>query len=168
MNRRLKKLYLYAKIVTMDTAFNITRTSRQIYNSYFDQYTLEQLNKVPEGFNNNLIWNIGHIIVVQQMLVYKGSGQEALISGDLIMRYMPGTKPEREIMQEEADELKALLFTTIDKTEEDYHDGSLFTAYTERKTKLGFSISTVEDAIAFNNYHEGTHLGIMMGLKKFI
>jgi hypothetical protein len=31
----------------------------------------EQLNTIPEGYNNNLIWNIAHIIVVQQMLVYK-------------------------------------------------------------------------------------------------
>jgi hypothetical protein len=29
---------------------------------------------IPEGFNNNLIWNIGHIIVSQQLLVYKLSG----------------------------------------------------------------------------------------------
>jgi hypothetical protein len=27
-----------------------------------------------EGYSNNLIWNIAHIIVVQQMLVYKLSG----------------------------------------------------------------------------------------------
>jgi hypothetical protein len=33
--------------------------------------TLEQLNKIPEGYNNNLIWNIAHVVVVQQMLVYK-------------------------------------------------------------------------------------------------
>ena len=151
----------------MEKEFSITRTSREVYNRYFENYTLEQLNKVPQGFNNNLIWNIGHIIVSQQMLVYMGSGQQPLVSKELIAMYMRGTKPERDVTQEEADEIKSLLFSTIEKTEEDYRNG-LFTGYTERKTELGFVLTSVEFAIAFNNYHEGVHLGIMMQLKKFV
>jgi hypothetical protein len=38
---------------------------------FLSGYNLDQLNTIPEGFNNNLIWNIGHIIVSQQLLVYK-------------------------------------------------------------------------------------------------
>jgi len=34
-------------------------------------FSLEQLNKIPEGFNNNLIWNIAHCVVTQQLLCYK-------------------------------------------------------------------------------------------------
>jgi hypothetical protein len=151
----------------MEKEFSITHTSREVYNRYFENYTLEQLNKVPQGFNNNLIWNIGHIIVSQQMLVYMGSGQQPLVSKELIAMYMRGTKPERDVTQEEADEIKSLLFSTIEKTEEDYRNG-LFTGYTERKTELGFVLTSVEFAIAFNNYHEGVHLGIMMQLKKFV
>ncbi len=151
----------------MENEFNITRTSREVYNRYFENYTLEQLNKIPAGFNNNLIWNIGHIIVSQQMLVYMGSGQQPMVSKELIAMYMRGTKPERDVTQEEADEIKSLLFSTIEKTEEDYRNG-LFTGYTERKTELGFVLTSVEFAIAFNNYHEGVHLGIMMQLRKFV
>jgi len=152
----------------METEFVITRTSRAIYANFFEKYTLEQLNKVPAGFNNNLIWNIGHIIVAQQMLVYMGSGNKPMVSDEMIKLYMRGTKPERDVTQDEADEIKALLFPTIEQTEEDYNSGVLFSPYTERKTELGFMLSTVEDAIAFNNYHEGIHLGIIMGLRKFI
>ena len=54
----------------MHQVFEITRLSRKIVAEYLENYTLEQLNKIPDGFHNNLIWNIGHIIVVQQMLVY--------------------------------------------------------------------------------------------------
>lgn len=53
----------------MKTEFETNRTSREVYARYFENYTLEQLNKVPQGFSNNLIWNIGHIIVSQQLLV---------------------------------------------------------------------------------------------------
>jgi hypothetical protein len=153
----------------MEAEFKITRVSRQLYNSCFEKFKLEQLNKVPNGFNNNIIWNIGHIVVAQQMLVYLASGKQPMISNELIELYKRGTRPERDATQEEADEIKNLLFTTIEKTEQDYNAG-LFTgiAYPERKTEFGFILSSIEDAIAFNNYHEGVHMGIIMGLRKFV
>ncbi|HYD91501.1 MAG TPA: DinB family protein [Flavobacterium sp.] len=151
----------------MKTEFETNRTSREVYARYFENYTLEQLNKVPQGFSNNLIWNIGHIIVSQQLLVYGGSGQAMHVSQDLINKYMRGTRPEGDVTQQEADEIKNLLFWPIDKAEEDYNAG-LFTTYTERKTQMGFLLKTVNDAIAFNNYHEGIHLGIMMSIRKFL
>jgi hypothetical protein len=42
------------------------KTSRKICMEYFDKYPLEKFNIVPEKFNNNLIWNIGHVIAAQQ------------------------------------------------------------------------------------------------------
>ena len=53
----------------MQSTFDITQSSRNILHKFLINYSLEQLNKVPEGYNNNLIWNIAHIVVVQQMLV---------------------------------------------------------------------------------------------------
>lgn len=151
----------------METEFKITRRTRELLALYFENYTLEQLNKIPEGFNNNLIWNIGHIIVSQQSLVYKGSNKAVNIDESLFGLYARGTKPERDITQAEADNLKALLLSLPDKTEQDYNNG-IFTGYNARKSEMGYDLSTVEDAIAFNNHHEALHLGIMMQLRKFI
>ena len=151
----------------MEAEFKITRVSRQIYNNFFENFSLEQLNKVPVGFNNNIIWNIAHIVVAEQMLLYLASGNQPMISAELIERYKRGTRPERDVTQQEADEIKNLLFTTIEKSERDYKNG-LFTNYTERKTEFGFVLSSIEDAIAFNNYHEAVHLGVIMGLRKFV
>lgn len=151
----------------MEHEFRITRTSREICDRFFDDYSLEQLNKVPTGFNNNLIWNIGHIIVSQQILVYNGSGLLPMVREELMGKYMRGTKPEFDLTQKEADEIRSLLFSPVERTEQDYYK-NIFTEYTERKTQLGFTLSTVEDAIAFNNYHEGIHLGMMMSLRKFL
>jgi hypothetical protein len=149
----------------MDTEFKITRTSREIYNRYFESFTLEQLNKIPDGCSNNLIWNIGHIMVSQQILVYTGAGLPVNVSEELIALYRRGSRPERDVTQAEADAVKALLFSTIEKTEDDYRNG-IFTTYNARKSELGFDLSSVEDAIAFNNYHEGIHLGIMLQMRK--
>jgi hypothetical protein len=68
-------------------------------------YSLAQLNSIPQGHNNNLIWNIAHIIVVQQMLVYKLSGLPMKISDTLVEKYKKGTKPEQDATQAEVDEI---------------------------------------------------------------
>jgi hypothetical protein len=65
------------------------------------------LNTIPEGYSNNLIWNIAHIIVVQQMLVYKLS-ITMMISDEMVEKYKKGTKPEDIATQAEVDETNYL------------------------------------------------------------
>ena len=151
----------------MNQTFEITRTSRKIVSQFLDNYSLEQLNKIPEGFKNNLIWNIAHIVVTQQLLVYKFSGLPMMVSDELVQKYMKGTKPELDASQDEVDEIKSLLSKTVDQTEEDYDNG-IFKNYQEYPTSTGFVLRNVEDAMVFNNFHEGLHIGILMSLRKFI
>jgi hypothetical protein len=151
----------------MQNSFEINRTSRKILSSYFENYTLEQLNKIPEGFSNNLIWNLGHIVVTQQLLVYKLSGLAMMISDEMVELYRKGTKPERDATQEESDLIKNLLTKTIDQTEIDF-DKRIFVNYQEYPTSTGYILKSAKGAIEFNNFHEGLHIGIMMSIRKFI
>lgn len=151
----------------MEQIFRITRTSRNILSQFIDKYTLEQLNVIPDGFSNNLIWNIAHIVVVQQMLVNKLSGLPMMISDEIVEKYKKGTKPDQDVTQAEVDEIKSLLVTTIDKTEVDFSN-KVFTNYQEYPTSTGFVIKNAEDAMAFNYFHEGLHIGILMSIRKFI
>jgi len=151
----------------MQKTFDITRTSRKVLLQFLENHTLEQLNKIPEGFNNNLIWNIAHIVVVQQMLVYKLSGLPMLVSDEMVDKYKRGTKPEQDVTQAEVDEIKSLLFETIDRTEADYA-AKIFKNYQGFTTMSGFTLENAEDALGFNYYHEAVHTGIMMGIRKFI
>jgi formate dehydrogenase maturation protein FdhE len=151
----------------MNQTFEITRTSRKIVSQFLDNYSLEQLNKIPEGFKNNLIWNIAHIVVTQQLLVYKFSGLPMMVSDELVQKYMKGTKPELDASQDEVDEIKSLLSKTVDQTKEDYDNG-IFKNYQEYATSTGFVLSNVEDAMVFNNFHEGLHIGILMSLRKLV
>ena len=151
----------------MQRTFEITRTSRKIVSQFLDNYSLEQLNKIPNGFKNNLIWNIAHIVVTQQLLVYKFSGLPMLVSDELVQKYMKGTKPELDATQADVEEIKTLLTKTINQTEEDYDNG-IFKNYQEYPTSTGFVLRNVEDAMVFNNFHEGLHIGIMMSLRKLI
>ena len=151
----------------MHQAFEITRTSRKVIQQFLENYSLEQLNAIPHGFNNNLIWNIAHIVVVQQMLVYNLSGLPMLVSDEMVSKYKRGSKPEAEVTQQEVDVVKVLLFQTIEQTEADWN-AKIFNTYNEFTTLSGYTMKSAEDAIAFNYYHEAIHIGMMMGIRKFL
>ncbi|MBO3097925.1 DinB family protein [Gelidibacter pelagius] len=151
----------------METEFNLWNINRKILLEYFENYSLEQLNIIPQGFNNNLIWNIGHVIVVQQALLYNTSTLLGYITDDMINLYKPGTFPTGKTNHAEVNELKELLISLIDKTKTDYSN-QLFNSFAPRKTLIGLNMDSIEDAIIFNNYHEGLHLGAMIGIQKFI
>lgn len=153
----------------MEYTFNITRRSREILLGFLETYTLEQLNKVPEGFKNNIFWNIAHVVVSQQRIVYALSGvpQEMTVTDEMVSRYMKGTRPERDVTAEEVEEMKKLLFTTLEKTEADYKNG-LFNNYKEYTTEVGYTLRSVGEGMEFNNYHEGLHLGSIFGIRKFV
>lgn len=151
----------------MQDTFEVNRTTRKWVSQFLENHTLEQLNKIPEGFSNNLIWNIGHIVVTQQLLVYKLSGLPILVSDEMVEKYRKGTKPEQDATQEEVDVIKSLLFKAVEQAEADYNNG-VFVNYQEYPTSTGFVLQNAKGALEFNNMHEGVHIGIMMNIRKFI
>jgi len=162
----IKNVFTFGQNKIMDFTFDITHKNRILYKTELEQFSLAELNKIPEGFNNNIIWNIGHAIATQQLLVHRLSGVPCTVSDEFINTYKKGTKPEREITQAEIDEIARLLFSTIDQTKEAYQAGEFkqFNEYTLSTTN-GI-LKTVENAIEFNNYHEGLHLGCILAMKK--
>jgi hypothetical protein len=151
----------------MNSVFEVQKTSRSILLKIVDNYSLEQLNKIPQGFSNNIIWNVAHCISVQQSIVYKLSGLPAVVSEEFILKYRKGTRPEGDVSQEEVEEIRTLLSTTLEKTENDFSSG-LFVDYNEYTTSLGNTLKNIQGALEFNNFHEGIHTGIIMSIKKFV
>ena len=151
----------------MNATLELTRTSRLILSQILPNYTLAQLNKIPPGYSNNLIWNIAHVIVVQQMLVYGLSGLPMKISNEMVEKYKKGSKPEQDATQEEVDDIQSLLLTTIDQTATDIENDA-FKTFKEYPTSTGFTLKNAQDAMSFNNFHEGIHLGVIFSIRKFV
>ncbi|OMQ12601.1 DinB family protein [[Flexibacter] sp. ATCC 35103] len=151
----------------MNSVFEVQKTIREVLVKILDNYSLEQLNKIPQGFNNNIIWNAAHCVAVQQALVYKLSGLPTMVSKEFIVKYSKGAKPEGDVSQEEVDEIKVLLSTTLQQTKQDFSD-ALFVNFQEYTTSLGNTIRDVNGALEFNNYHEGLHTGVIMSIRKFV
>jgi hypothetical protein len=48
----------------------ITLKTAICFQYFLETIGIEHLNKIPDGFNNNIFWNIKHTAVTQQALVY--------------------------------------------------------------------------------------------------
>jgi hypothetical protein len=151
----------------MKTQFDILRKIRELVGKVINGLTLEQLHTIPEGFKNNIAWNVVHIVVTQQLLHYRLTGKDCLVSDEWIELYRKGTVPTKVMSQEEFDEVLELLKALPNTLEEDYNAG-IFTEYTEYPTSTGFILDSIDTAISFNNMHESLHLGVMMSLKKLV
>ena len=151
----------------MQFQFDLLRQTRQNVQSIIDQYDLDALNHIPTGFNNNLIWNFGHIVITQQRLCYKLSGQPMLHSDELDAKYAKGSRPEQAVSQEELDLLRKISKEGIDQLSIDYQN-ERFKAFKTYPTSFGIPLNTIEQAIAFNNVHEGLHLGSIMAIRKHL
>jgi len=152
----------------MNFTLEVLTNTRKFLYKILGETSLEDLNKIPKGFNNNIIWNIGHVLVTQQLLAYKLSGLPMMISDSLIAKYMKGTKPEEFVSQSEVDEIKSLLFSTIEKTKEDYTNKLFknFKEYTVSTT--GNTLTNIDDAFEFVLFHEGLHIGYIMALSRAV
>ncbi|MCD0470102.1 DinB family protein [Flavobacterium sp. JAS] len=151
----------------MNSVFEVQKTIREVLLKVLDNHSLEQLNKIPEGFTNNLIWNIAHCVASHQVLIYKLSGLPMMVSEDFVAKYKKGTKPEGNVSQAEVDEIRVLVSSTLDQVQKDFAN-KIFVTYTEYPTSLGFILKNIDGALSFNNYHEGIHTGIVMSIRKFV
>lgn len=87
------------------------------------------------------------------------------ISDEFIEKFKKGSVPDGTATNEEIDEITGFLFSTIEWMQEDYEKGE-FKSFNTYDTSLDVTLSSVEDAIAFNSFHEGLHLGTILSLLK--
>ncbi len=83
----------------------------------------------------------------------------------LVDTFKKGTQPSGTPTDEELQEVAELLLTTVDWMREDYGKG-IFQGYNEYTTSANVTLKSVEDAIMFNVYHQGLHLGAIISLLK--
>lgn len=151
----------------MKESIDIIRGARKFLLNLIDGISIEKLNEIPEGFNNNLAWNFAHVIANQQILCYRNAGAKPVISDKIIDKYKTGTRPESSIDANEFATLKKYLLSTIDKFEEDSAT-NIFENYKafDLKSYPGVRLKNINDAAKFVSFHDGLHVGYSMALKR--
>lgn len=151
----------------MNKSIDNIRKARLFLLDSLQDVTIEALNEVPAGFNNNIIWNLGHLIASQQGHCYKRSGLSELTDHDLFEAYKSGSRPNGFVDEAGVNNIKEQLLNTIDAFEEKYTQGA-FKQYEPFETRYKISITNIDDAIDFVLFHEGLHSGYINALKRIV
>jgi len=153
----------------MNPVFEFIINSRKAFIQLIDGLTIEQLNKIPEGFNNNIIWNFGHIVVSTQTLCYVRSGiLEDTSNVKFVESYKKDTKPSYAVTAEEIAELKAIALDSIKKIEEDYSNGKFASITPYSTATYSAQINSIEEVLVTTVGHDNLHFGYALALKRVI
>jgi len=150
----------------MASIFDLTIKSRQFLLTLVEGVAHEDLFKIPAGFNNNIWWNLAHLVATEQLLCYKLGGEAMLLEDDLFNAFRTDTKPDgTQVSPEEVAQVKKWLIETISQTETDHKAGK-FKNYRAYTTSAGVTLSNIDEALAYSFYHDGIHTGSILALKR--
>ena len=153
--------------IGLDKSIDIILATRKLFIKLIENLSIEQLNKVPEGFNNNIIWNFAHVVVTQQIICYKLSGLPLKIDEKYQPLYSKGTKPEGFADENEVAFFKQQAITLMDELVADL-GRNLFRNFKPYTTSFNVELTNIDDAVKFITMHEGLHLGYVMALKRVV
>lgn len=148
-------------------AFDDLRTTRQSLAALVDALPEGARTVIPDGFNNHVLWNVGHVAATEQLLMYGLAGLSLNVADAFVADFRKGSSPRNWTRTWEWAEVRDLLLSLPDRTEADYRAGR-FETYREYRTTPGVVLTSVEDAVRFNLYHEGLHLGAVLALRKLV
>ena len=150
-----------------ENIFQVMLQNRRNLHAILTKTSKDKLLKIPKGFNNNVYWNIAHTVITQQILIYKFSGLQMRVPDNLVDKFMKGTVPDGTASDEEMMMIADFLISTAEWLIEDYNT-ELFKTFKEYTTSARVTLKNVDDAIAFNLFHEVLHIGQISLLLKHL
>lgn len=149
------------------TPIDLLKATRKNILGLCEGLSHDQLNLIPDGFNNNLIWNAGHVIATMELLTYGLAGLPLPSGTDFVDRYRKGTRPVAPASSSEIGYILKAQHTSIQQLEQDLETAD-FGKYRAYATSYGVTIASIKEAMVFNNMHEAMHIGSMIALRKFV
>ena len=149
----------------MKEQFELIRQTRTRFIDLVNGLSIEELNEIPAGMNNNIAWNFGHIVTAQQGLCNGLSGVELDVPEEVTAGFKKGTRPEGFISQDTIDELKEYALSSIDELEKGLGE-NVYLQYKPYTTSYGYTLNNIEDAIRFVMVHDALHLGYSMAIRR--
>ena len=125
----------------------------------------DEITRVPEGYSNHALWNLGHVAVTLRLLVYRLSGLEVGLDPQLVADFSKGSAPLKWERTYAWDDVRGLLLEQPAQVRADL-EGGRFTDFQRYETSAGVVLESVEQAIAFNSFHEGIHLGYVLAQRR--
>ena len=132
-----------------------------------DGLSRDQLLAIPASHRNNILWNLGHVVVTQQRLHYRLSGLDMYVTTETEEAFRTGTSPSDWTNTPDVERIRRLLDELPERLRVDL-DARRFGGFRQYTTSTGIVLRSIEDALVFNHYHEGVHMGVMLSLRKLV
>ncbi|WP_391206509.1 DinB family protein [Psychrobacillus sp. L4] len=138
-------------------------------------YTLGKINQSneatwdvkPNGFNNTIRWNIGHIFATMESLTKRAIPSYEIVHSEWASLFVPGTNPDS--WEAEPPTMEELI-SALEKQPERIKvvlENNLQNPLSEPMA-IGkmYQMDTVEAIVQFMVWHEGIHAGIIHALNR--
>ncbi|OCA89527.1 DinB family protein [Pradoshia sp. D12] len=129
-----------------------------------DSMNEDEVNIVPEGFRNNIRWNLGHVYLDQYLWIQHLTKEPIILPNHFNEWFGYGTSPEDwrgEVPK--LDYLKRLLAVQPFMIRDLYGE-----RLEEEYSVTESGMFTVEQVLVRTIFHEGIHLGNILALKKLV
>jgi hypothetical protein len=127
----------------------------------------DQLLEVRAPFHNNILWNLGHVLLVQYHLSYGPSGLALPLPEDYAATFGRGTSPSTWTATPNIEEIKKQLDAACETVRTACGSGA-FAGFKPYPLPMGVTLSTPPEAMQFHCIHEGIHLGAISAMRKVL
>ncbi|ANH79913.1 hypothetical protein A8C56_02015 [Niabella ginsenosidivorans] len=148
--------------------FDIINSTRQKAIAIINETSLGDLNRIPSGFNNNIAWNFGHLVVSGYSLVFRATQADPDFLIPHLDQYRKGTRPETPVTTATIRELIELS-NTFTPAVRDAVNSNRFASIAEYTTDtFGVPVTTIEDMITTVALHDAVHCQIIRDYKRIL
>lgn len=147
-----------------EVLFEQLRTYRSELLGLVEGVSEAEADKIPEGFNNNIRWNLGHVCLDQYLWIQVLAKEEQPIPSSYHKWFGFGTNPShfteetpglQELVERLKEQPKVIQEKYQNRLEEEF-----------APTEMG--MHTLEQVLIRTIFHEGIHLGAIQALKRRI
>ena len=119
-------------------------------------FSNEQLNEIPHGFHNNLIWHMAHMVASQQDFFYVPSRLDMGMDPELYFNFRIGTRPLKEVSDNDIAAIKDLMTSSVSRLQADF-DAGVFN-----------NLANSDELLTHFVFHEGMHMAYILSIRRLL
>lgn len=143
--------------------FKTLRITHHHLTRELDNLAPENFYTIPQGRDDNILWNVGHVTCSLARISYAFSGHPLPIPEHYLSLFGKDTNALAWNANPVHTEVLKHANKLLDQIEADYPTQK-FANYKPWDVG-GATIDTIEEAIAFHSFHEGLHIGKILDIK---
>ncbi len=147
-----------------DVLFEQLNTYRSELLKMVEDVTEEEAEIIPRGFNNNIRWNLGHVVLDQYLWIRVLTKEDMPISMTFNQWFGYGTDPSH--FTDETPSLAELISFLREQPrliEQKYRE-----RLEEEFPPTDMGMHTIEQVLVRTIFHEGLHMGAIIAIKRQI